>query len=266
LELKDRVAIVTGGATGIGRGIGEVLVRYRAAIVVADLDADTAERTASDFAAMGVPSMAVVADVTKPDSIEKSVADVLARFGHIDILVNNAGVAGARGWHTSADSREEDWIAAFEVNVKGIANATNAVSPVMRTQRAGKIINIASIAGREGRPALPHYSASKAAVINYTQAVADELAPFNINVNAVCPGLLWTPMWDQVGHRYARFNPRYEGLPSRQVFDTMIQDVIPLKREQTPEDIGNLIAFLVSEDARNITGQAINVDGGAFLR
>jgi NAD(P)-dependent dehydrogenase (short-subunit alcohol dehydrogenase family) len=266
LDLNDRVAIVTGGATGIGRGIGLALARNGGSVVVADLDADTGEHTASDIAAMGVQSMAVVADVTKHDTIEKAVADVLARFGHLDILVNNAGVAGGRGWYTVPDSREEDWIAAFEVNVKGIANATNAVAPVMRNQRYGKIVNIASIAGREGRPALPHYSSSKAAVINYTQAMADELAPYNVNVNAVCPGLLWTPMWDQVGHRYAQFNPKYQGLPPRQVFDMMVRDIIPLQREQTTEDIGNMVAFLASEDARNITGQAVNVDGGAFLR
>ncbi|MBI4219892.1 MAG: SDR family oxidoreductase [Chloroflexi bacterium] len=266
MDLSDKVAIVTGGATGIGRGIGTVLVSYGASIIVADVDASAAERTSSEFRSKGTNSIAAVADVTKPDMLDKVVADALTRFTHIDILVNNAGVAGAKGWSTVSDSREEDWIAAFEVNVKGIANATNAVAPVMKNQRYGKIINIASIAGREGRPALPHYSSSKAAVINYTWALADELAPFNINVNAVCPGLLWTPMWDQVGNRYAQVNPKYQGLGPRQVFDGMIQDIIPLKREQTPEDVGQLVAFLASEDARNITGQAINVDGGAFLR
>ncbi|MBI4305908.1 MAG: SDR family oxidoreductase [Chloroflexi bacterium] len=266
MDLNDKVAIVTGGATGIGRGIGIVLASYGASIVVADLDADTAEKTSRELADKGVSSMAAAADVTMPDMLDKVIADALTRFTHIDILVNNAGVAGAKGWYTVPDSREEDWLVSFEVNVKGIANATNAVAPVMKNQRYGKIVNIASIAGREGRPALPHYSSSKAAVINYTWALADELAPFNINVNAVCPGLLWTPMWDQVGNRYAQFNPKYQGLASRKVFDGMVQDIIPLKREQTPEDVGQLVAFLASEDARNITGQAVNVDGGAFLR
>ena len=136
----------------------------------------------------------------------------------------------------------------------------------MKEQRSGKMVNIASIAGREGRPSLPHYSASKAAVINYTQSLAAELAPFNVNVNAVCPGLLWTPMWEQVGVRYAKRDPRLEDLSAREVFDQMVDEIIPLGREQTPEDIGNCVAFLVSDDAENITGQAVNVDGGAFLR
>jgi NAD(P)-dependent dehydrogenase (short-subunit alcohol dehydrogenase family) len=140
-------------------------------------------------------------------------------------------------------SRDEDWIMTYEVNVKGVVNATNATVPSMREARSGKIVNIASIAGRQGRPSLPHYSASKSAVINYTQSLANELAAFNVNVNAICPGLLWTPMWDQVGARYAQNNPAYMGLSSREVFTRMIADNIPLGREQTPDDVGDLVAL-----------------------
>ena len=266
MSLKGKVAIVTGGATGIGRAIAFALARDGADIVVADLNRDAAKETATEIEKLGVTANAVLCDVTKPWMIEKMGTSTLERMGHIDILINNAGVAGAPGWHEVAHSREIDWGAAYDVNVKGIFNCITALMPSMKEQRSGKIVNLASIAGREGRPAIPHYSASKAAVINYTQGLASNLAEYDINVNAVCPGLLWTPMWEQVGQRYAGHSKDYAGLPAREVFDRMIADVIPLGREQTPDDIGDAVSFLVSDDAHNITGQALNVDGGAFLR
>lgn len=261
-----RIAIVTGGATGIGRAIGIALARDGANIVVADMNREAAEATATEIADVGVTAMAVTVDVRRPERLQRMTDAVLERFGSIDILVNNAGVAGAPGWHHESDSREDDWIACYEVNVKGTMNTTSAVAPAMKRESSGKIVNIASIAGREGRPAHPHYSASKAAIINYTQSLAIDLGPYNINVNAVCPGLLWTPMWVQVGERYARHNRAYADMEPRAVFDRMISEIIPLGREQTPEDIGDCVTFLASDDASAITGQAVNVDGGAFLR
>ena len=125
-------------------------------------------------------------------------------------------------------------------------------------------MNIASIAARYGNPVLPHYSASKAAVVSWTRSNALQLAPYNINVNAVCPGLLWTPMWEQIARKFSKFSedPLYKGLSGKDFFNRFLESTTPLKREQTPEDIGKLAAFLASDDARNITGQAINVDGG----
>ena len=263
---EARIAIITGGATGIGRAIGFALARDGINVVVADMNRDAAEATAKDLAGVGVSSMAVTVDVRKPQQLQRMVDAAVEQFGQVDILVNNAGVAGAPGWHHEGDSREEDWIACYEVNVKGAVNATEAVAPVMKRGAGGKIVNIASIAGREGRPSHPHYSASKSALINYTQSLAIDLGPYNVNVNAVCPGLLWTPMWVQVGERYARRDPAYAGMEPRAVFDRMVSEIIPLRREQTPDDIGDCVAFLVSDDAAAITGQAINVDGGAFLR
>ena len=266
MDLKDRTAIVTGGATGIGRAIAMKLAGQGASVVVADLRADACEEAARDLRALGVDALVCEMDVTSPEAAGRTAWETLDRFGKVDILVNNAGVVGAPGWYEHAASREEDWAVCYEVNVKGTVIMTDAVAPAMREARFGKIINISSIAGREGRPSLAHYSATKAAVINYTQALAGELAPFNVNVNAICPGLLWGPMWVQVGTRYARTTPEWSGLPPREVFDHMIAQRIPLGREQTQEDIGDLAAFLGSEDARNITGQAINVDGGFFMR
>ncbi len=264
--LSGRVAIVTGGATGIGRAIGLKLAQQGASIVVSDINAQAAEKTADEMSSLGVESAAQVTNVVDTDATEEMVSAAIQRFGRIDILVNNAGVAGAPGWYERASSTEEDWRFTFQVNVIGSVNAATAVIPHMKMAGYGKILNLASIAGREGRPSLPHYSSSKSAVINYTQALATELAPDNINVNAICPGLLWTPMWEQVGARYAQNDPQYEGLEPRAVFEKMIAVNIPFGSEQTPEDIGDAALFLCSEEAKNITGQALNVDGGFFMR
>ena len=266
MDLKDTTAVVTGGATGIGRAIAMKLAEHGADVVVADLSGAAGEETAGDLRALGVDALACEMDVTSPEAAEGTIRKALERFGKVSILVNNAGVVGAPGWQEHAASREEDWATCYEVNVKGMVIMTEAAAPGMREARSGKVINISSIAGREGRPALAHYAATKAAVINYTQALAAELAQFNVNVNAICPGLLWGPMWEQVGARYAQTTQEWSGLPAREVFGRMIAQRIPLGREQTQEDIGELAAFLASEDARNITGQAINVDGGFFMR
>ncbi len=264
--LQDRVAIVTGGATGIGRAIAQKMAASGASVVVADMNGEAARKTALEISASGVNAIGVTVDVTDSAATDRMAASALERFKKIDILVNNAGVAGAPGWNTRSESTEDDWVKTYQVNVLGVVNATGSVVAHMKAARYGKVVNLSSIAGREGRPSLPHYSATKAAVINYTQSLANELAKFNINVNAICPGLLWTPMWEQVGGRYARDNAAYKGLTPREVFDQMVAERIPMGTEQTPDDIGDAAVFLSSEDARNITGQALNVDGGFFMR
>ncbi|MDP3063626.1 MAG: SDR family NAD(P)-dependent oxidoreductase [Chloroflexota bacterium] len=265
IDLKDRVAIVTGGASGIGRGICLVLAECGADVVVADIDAKRAEQVAAEVQAKGRKSMAAVVDVTKPASVDQMVKDVLARFGRIDILVNDAGVVGAPGWVEAPTHRVEDWDAVFEVNVKGVVIPSVAVAEHMKQRRSGKIVNIASGAGRQGSPGFPHYSASKAAVISWTQAHAAELGPYNVNVNCVCPGVLWTPMWETIATRTQRNNPQLKGLTIRQVFEKVAAPNNPLGREQTPEDVGKAVAFFASDDARNITGQALNVNAGSRM-
>lgn len=264
--LSDRVAIVTGGATGIGRAISLKFAELGANIVVSDINEDAAKKTAEDIAELGVKSTVQVTNVVDSEATERMATAAIDQFGKIDILVNNAGVAGAPGWYERSESTEEDWRFTFQVNVIGSVNAANAVSRHMKTAGYGKILNLASIAGREGRPSLPHYSSSKSAIVNYTQALAGELAPHNINVNAICPGLLWTPMWEQVGGRYAQNDPEYAGMEPRTVFEKMIAATIPFGTEQTPEDIGDAAVFLCSDEAKNITGQALDVDGGFFMR
>ncbi|MBM3949400.1 MAG: SDR family oxidoreductase [SAR202 cluster bacterium] len=265
-DLKGRVAIVTGGASGIGVGICKALAEQGAAVVVADLNEQGAAATAKRLAGDGAKASAVGVDVTKRDSIEGMVAGTLRKHKQVDILVNDAGIIGAPGWWEREHDSDEDWQKVFEVNVRGLVMCSQAVTPHMLERGYGKQVNIASIAARRGGE-VPSYCASKAAVVNWTQSQAARLALHHVNVNAICPGLLWTPMFEKLADRYSSHSVRkaYRGKRGRELFEYMVQEWIPMKREQTPEDIGKLAAFLASDDAKNITGQAFNVDGGIYM-
>jgi NAD(P)-dependent dehydrogenase (short-subunit alcohol dehydrogenase family) len=259
--LDGRIALVTGGGRGIGRGICEVLARHGAGVVIADIDMDNAERAATELRAGGARALVVHCDVTSPASAEAAVQTAVTHFGTLDILVNNAGVAGE---HVGRAVTEEDWDRCYEVNLKGSWIMARAALPALKARGGGKIVNIASIAGRRGSAGMAHYSASKAGVIGLTQSLARDLGPSNINVNAVCPGLLWTDMWRALEGLIGR-DPAPEAIEKRRVFEAYIEANCPLRREQTPEDIGEAVAFLASDAARNITGQSLNVDGGMEL-
>jgi len=254
LGLEGKVAIVTGGGGGIGAATVEGFAKEGANVAIADISLDVAQELAKKIGKGGVKALAVRTDVTKKSDVDDLVSITLEEFGKIDILVNNAGVARDIMF---VDIEEEDWDLVNHVNVKGVYLVTRAVVPHMIAARYGKIINISSRAGKEGMIGLSHYSASKFAVIGLTQAVAKELGEYNINVNAVCPGILRTIMWE--GLLDAR--TKRLGLPREQIFDNWIER-IPLKRPQKPEDIANVVLFLSSEVSRNITGEAINVNGG----
>ena len=264
MEVSGKKAIVTGGGRGIGRGISLALARGGADIAVADIIPENAEAVAGEIQALGRSAVPIGVDVTSQASVDGMAARAIAELGAVDILVNNAGIIGAPGWEERERANDDDWHLILEINLIGIARATDAVAPHMVERQYGKIINIASIAGRQGSERNPPYNASKAGVISLTQAQAKALAPHNINVNAICPGLLWTPMWQRIVSRSAT-TPNPDGKTGRQLFEQYVQASTPLRREQTPDDIGNLAAFLASEYARNITGQAINVDGGITM-
>ena len=266
MNVSDKVAIVTGGGRGIGHGISTVLARNGADVVVADVNLEGARSVADEISALGRRAMAQGVDVTVQSEVDEMVQAVLGRFERIDILVNNAGVGGAPGWGERVKPSEDDWRVVYAVNVKGVTRVTQAVTPHMKERRYGKIVNIASGAGRLGSPQTsPAYSASKASIINMTQSWALELAGSNINVNSICPGPIWTPLWEDYARRMSAATGRYKGLEPREMFDTDIEEALPLGREQTAEDIGNAVAFLASDYARNVTGQALNVSGGGMM-
>ena len=261
MDVTDRIAIVTGGGRGIGRAISHALARNGAGVVVADINEDDARTVAQELEALGGRSLAVAVDVTDQCSVDGLAARVLDAFGRIDIAVNNAGTIGSPGWETRDRPNDDDWDLIHAVNVHGIARVTEAVGEHMKSRRYGKIVNIASVAGRTGTRTNFAYGASKAAVINLTRCYALDYAPHSVNVNCVCPGLVWTKMWERIASRRIGLNIDDE-MSTRESFDRFVESSTPLGRGQTPEEIANTVAFLASDAASGITGQSVNVDGG----
>ncbi len=250
-RLEGKVALVTGGARGIGRAVCEAYADEGARVAVADLLEAEAVHTAD---ALGENGMAVAMDVTDPDAIRTGVKAVEAHWGGIDILVNNAGIfkLAPIGQVTREDYRRQ-----FDVNVGGTIFASQAVVPGMRKRGGGAIINFASQAGRRGEANVTIYCSTKAAVISITQSLALEFASDNIRVNAIAPGVIDTPMWDVVDAQFAEFERKPIGHKKREV-----GEAVPLGRMGVPADIADPCVFLASNEARYITAQTLNVDGG----
>ena len=267
MRLKDRVAIVTGGGGGLGEGISLCLAREGAHVVVSDWKLEPAEKVAAKVKETGRKALAVRADVRRADQCRAMVETALKEMGRLDILVCNAGVDGLPQDDTKdppliENIREEDWNLVVDVNLKGVFLCNRAAVPHFKKQRSGRIINIASVAGRQGVEFLLPYAATKAGVISLTQSVALQLAPYHVNVNTVCPGIIWTPMWERLAGYASRAMPDFSGVPPEDVYKTIVQVMIPFKKPQTAEDIGNAVVFLGSDEAQEITGQALNVCGG----
>lgn len=241
--LRGKVAVVTGAGQGIGRGIAVKLAEKGADVIVSDINAQTARQTAEEVKALGGRTLAVEVDVARRSQVENMVTNVVAELGKIDILVNNAGIARSA---TLLKLTDEAWDEVLDVNLKGIFYTTQAVAPHMMNARYGKIINISSIYGRTGTIGDSNYVASKAGIVGFTKSVARELARHNINVNAILPGMVDTPLLQGIPDEYLR---------------PMIKE-IPLRRVGTPEDIGHVAAFLASDEASYITGATIEVTGG----
>ena len=220
-----------------------------------------AEKVAEEVRGLGRKTLAMKTDVTSSADVMAMVDRVRETLGKIDVLVNNAGMAAPPGMPFT-NNTEEDWDRAFAVNTKSVFLTCKAIAPYFIERKAGRIINIASIAGPLSALTMPPYSVAKQGVITLTRIVAKELAPHRVTVNAICPGVLYTAFWEKLAAHIAATNPAFAGMTPRQVFDKRVSDIVPMKCEQTPEDIGWAAVFLASDEARSITGQAINVDGG----
>jgi 2-dehydro-3-deoxy-L-rhamnonate dehydrogenase (NAD+) len=240
-DLTGQTAVVTGAATGIGEAIAQRLAAAGATIAVVDLDLAGAERVA---AALGGSSFAIDADVTQAASVKAAAEETIRRTGRIDILVNNAGIAGRAApiW----EQTDEDWQRNIAVNLTGVFNFCRAVVPHMRARGYGRIVNIASIAGKEGNPRMIPYSATKAGVIGLTKSLGKELATDGICVNAVAPAVVHTRILDQ--------------LTPEQI--SYMTDKIPMRRTGKPQEIAAVVHFLASPDCSFVTAQCYDASGG----
>jgi meso-butanediol dehydrogenase/(S,S)-butanediol dehydrogenase/diacetyl reductase len=262
VELKDAVAVVTGGARGIGRGIALSLAQEGAKVVVADLGdrpeiAAEMKETARQVEQCGSQAMLVNVDVRDASQVADMASKTLERFGRIDILVNNAGVVGVA---PVATMEEAEWDRVLDTNLKGTFLCCKAVVPHMTERRSGRIINMSSQTGKRGYGFTAHYCASKFAIIGFTQSLAHELGPSNITVNAICPGEVDTVMWQET------LSPAIalaSGSTPREAWEEWIRTRVPLGRPQTVEDIGQAVVFLCR--AENITGESLNVTGGSEM-
>ena len=270
-DLEGKIAMITGAGSGIGAGIAKVLFERGATLALCDLYGESVEKTSNS---LSKDILHDSVDVTNIQDIENFRDKILDAYGTIDILVANAGVIGAKGFSERKNYSKDDWADTFDVNVMGMVNSADAIVEIMKEKKYGKIINIASHGGRKprglgdmyrGNVQTP-YLVSKSAAIQYTHLLAIELGSYNINVNAVCPGVIWTPIWEAIAVNHIEQNPNLKNMSPKEVFDEFaVKARTPLGRAQTAEDIGKTVAFFASENSSEITGQALNVNGGASL-
>ncbi len=246
LSLNGKVALITGGAKGIGKEIALLFAKEGANIVICDVELEEAQKTAKEIQDLGRESLAFKVDVTDSASVQGAVDKILDKFKKLDILINNAGITKD---NLILRMSEADWDKVIAVNLKGAFICTKIVSKVMLKQRYGKILSLSSIIGIMGNSGQANYSASKAGIIGLTKSVAKELAPRGICVNAIAPGFIKTEMTDRL---------------SEDIQKKMLS-VIPLGRFGQPKDVAELSLFLSSESSSYITGQVIQIDGGMLM-
>ena len=243
MRLKDKVALITGSAQGIGKSIAQAMAAQGAKIVISDVNLELAETTAKEFSP---DTLALKLNVADNNEVEAVVKQIVDKLGHLDIVVNNAGITKDG---LMIRMKKEDWDAVININLSGVFNVAKAAAIVMMKQRSGKIINISSIVGQMGNFGQANYSASKAGVIGLTKTAAKELASRGVTVNAIAPGFIKTAMTDKIPD---------------DIKQKMLEQ-IPLGKLGLPEDIAKAAVFLASGDADYITGQVIAVNGGMYM-
>jgi len=246
MSLVGKVAVVTGAGQGIGKAISLNLASAGAYIGVNDVNTETIARAVADIEAMGRKAVPLVADVSDPDAVDEMMQRALDAFGKIDILVNNAGITRD---NLLVRLKKEDWDAVLDVNLTGTFLCTKSAARHMMKQRYGRIINISSVVGFMGNAGQPNYAASKAGIAGFTKAVARELAPRGITVNAVAPGFVDTEMTRAIPEKVRE----------------SVGKLIPMERFGEPEDVAHCVGFLASDEASYITGQVIHVNGGMLM-
>jgi 2-hydroxycyclohexanecarboxyl-CoA dehydrogenase len=265
LNLSGRVAVVTGGASGIGRAVASAFAGEGAHVAVWDLG-DAAAAVAQEIgAAFPVRAIGIPADVTDEAAVAAAVERTVAGLGPIDHLVHAAAIGSGKFGFPFTNLQPADWPRVLGVNVMGMVHVAHTVAPRMVERATGSMVFVASVAGQIGSQTDPPYSASKAANINFAQCLAKDLAPHGVRVNTVCPGMVQTPLNRSVWQAWHDQAPPPERLTYEEWSDRKIRAVVPLGRWQTPESIADMIVFLSSDRAAHVTGQTINVDGGFVM-
>lgn len=299
MKLTGKVALVAGGGQGIGEGIARCLAEEGADVAICDINIENAKKVAGSAEEIGRKALAIYADLTNDNEAEKTVQETLDFFGRVDILINNVGGVSEETMkilmeHISSMKdptlpsymryNSELWDRYYQLNLKTHVMLSNAITPHLVSQRSGCILNIASVAGRMPDPDQMPYGAAKAGDISITWSMARALAPYNVRVNCICPGFVYTPLWERgatamlnglrfalsQGHelppRFRRLGDKEDLTPHEFWMNYIVKPTTPLGRDQTAEDMGRAAVFLVSEDSKNITGQVLHVDGGVTTR
>jgi len=268
MKLEGKVAIVTGAGKGIGQGIAHCLAEEGADVIINSFHEESAAKVAEEVRAQGRQSLAVAADVTMKEGADRVVQEALDGLGKIDILVNNYGGHSKSTHQTFLDQVEAEWDDDYRLNLKSVVLMSMAVVPHFVEKQGGKIVNVSSVAGRMPTASQMAYGSAKAGINYFTMTLAWDLARYNINVNGVAPGGIFSGMSEPGITRTIETNPEFKGMTAYEYWLEKIVPMVrgrsPLKRDLTREDVGRAVVFLASEDARNITAQTLSVDCGEF--